>query len=106
MRLDLSESQLLALDEIRGSGGLIFEVKIEGLAHSPRDTHTAQDLVSYPVNLAQWSQVMSQLEYSDAFAVGVELAVTASQHFASSVNFLRVARRHLAAGEYDSVVSA
>jgi hypothetical protein len=106
LRLDLSESQLLALDEIRGSGGLMFEVKIAGLAHSPRDTHAAQDLVSYAVNLTQWAELMSQLEFSDAFAVGVELPVTASQHFASSVNFLRVARRQLAAGEYDSVVSA
>ncbi|BFG77834.1 hypothetical protein PTKU46_58670 [Paraburkholderia terrae] len=106
LRLDLSESQLLALDENRGSGGLMFEVKISGLAHSPRDTHVAQDTVSYAANLAQWAELMSQLEFSDAFAVGVELPVTASHYFASSVSFLRVARRQLAAGEYDSVVSA
>ncbi|WNC90231.1 hypothetical protein RI103_02395 [Paraburkholderia sp. FT54] len=106
LRLDLSESQLLALDEIRGAGGLTFEVKIVGVAHSPQDNHVTQDTIGYAVNVAQWTDLMSQLEFSDAFAVGVELPVNASSYFAPSVNLLRVARRHLAAGEYDSAVSA
>ena len=105
LRVDLSENQLVALDELCCGGGIVFQVTVKGMAHSPLDTHPVEDALQYRVNLSQWAEVMGQLEFGDAFVVGVEIPANSAPEFTSALQFLRAARRNLAAGEYDAVVS-
>ncbi|MET3233309.1 UNVERIFIED_ORG: hypothetical protein ABIC54_005520 [Burkholderia sp. 1263] len=105
LRLDLGENQLVSLDEFSGGGGMVFLVTIKGMAHSPQYSHAVEDALQYRVNLSHWTEVMGQLEFRDAFVVGVEIPANSIPEFTPALQFLRAARRNLATGEYDAVVS-
>ncbi|WP_175701374.1 hypothetical protein [Burkholderia ambifaria] len=103
--VDLNESQLVALDELRGTGGVTFQVALKGMAHSSLDAHPVEEVLRYPLNLSQWSELIGDLGFADAFVVSVEIPVDSCRSFPAVTQLLRAARRHLVAGEYDTVVS-
>lgn len=105
LRVMLSDRQLLALEELRGGGGLVFEVEILGLAHAPNDTHPVADSVRVEVNLSDWTKVLESLGVADSFVVGVEAPLDAPPQMAHAVEYLKKARRALVAGEYEQTVS-
>ena len=104
-RVMLSDRQLLALEEFRGNGGLVFEIELIGLAHAPNGTHCATDNVRVEVNLSDWVKVLQSLGVADSFVVGVEAPLDAPPQMANAVEYLKKARRALAAGEYEQTVS-
>ncbi|MGY6121598.1 hypothetical protein ACW9YQ_14730 (plasmid) [Paraburkholderia strydomiana] len=106
LRTDISDTQLLEIEESRGSDGLVFEIVLVGLAHMPQDTYATQETLRYDVNLSSWTQVLNQLGFADSFVVGVQIPVNPPEQLAAAVNFLQVGRRSLAAGENDAVVGA
>ncbi|TGP40561.1 hypothetical protein EN871_27770 [bacterium M00.F.Ca.ET.228.01.1.1] len=105
LRLMLSDRQLLALEELRGGGGLVFEVEIIGLAHAPNDTYPVADSVRVEVNLSNWVKVLESLGVADSFVVGVEAPLDAPPQMAHAIEYLKKARYALAAGEYEQTVS-
>jgi len=105
LRVMFSDRQLLALEEIRGGGGLVFEIEIIGLAHAPNDTHPVAENVRVEVNLSDWVKVLESLGVADSFVVGVEAPLDAPPQMAHAIEYLKKARRALAAGEYEQTVS-
>ncbi|KAA8769434.1 hypothetical protein [Burkholderia pseudomallei] len=107
LRVDVTDSQLLALEDLRGSGGLEFEVQLTGRGHSPRETVPVEDRLRHTVNLSDWAQVLGQLGFADIFVLGVEMPVgPIPNELASAVKLLRDAQRLLVAGEYELVVAS
>jgi hypothetical protein len=107
LRVDIMDSQLLVLEDLRRSEGLEFEVQLTGQGHSPRETIPVEDRLRYAVNLSDWAQVLGQLGFADIFVLGVEMPVgSIPDALASAVKLLRDAQRLLVAGEYELVVAS
>ncbi len=103
--VDLNDSQLAALDELRGAGGITFQVALKGMAHSSVDAHPVEEVLQHHVNLSQWVELIGELGFTDAFVISVDIPVDTSDAFPAVTHLLRAARRQLVTGEYDTVVS-
>jgi hypothetical protein len=62
--------------------------------------------VRVEVNLSDWVKVLQSLGAADSFVVGVKAPLDAPPQMIHAIEYLKVARRTLAAGEYEQAVSA
>ncbi|WP_434660726.1 hypothetical protein P5W99_10945 [Paraburkholderia sp. A3BS-1L] len=106
LRVIFGDVQLLALEELRGGGGVIFEVEVIGLAHAPNDTYPTDQSVRVEVNLSDWVKVLESLGAADSIVVGVDISLSAPAQMVHAVEYLKKARRALVAGEYEHTVAS
>ena len=106
MRVELTDTQVLALETMRGGGGLEFQIDVRGLGHAQTGTVPVADTVNYSANLSKWADVLRELGYADVFVVGIELPLRdIPLSLSSAAGMLRTAQRQLLAGEYSVVVA-
>jgi hypothetical protein len=104
--LNLGESQLLALEEIRNGNGLFFQLHLYGEGVGPQRMQ-CQDELQYEANLSKWVQILKQLELSDVLLVGIHLpSGRAGDKLRPAVDLVRKAYQDLLAGNYEHVVVA
>lgn len=104
--LDLSSTQLEALEELRAGGALHFRLDIAALVRSAeRGVERGFQQLWHEVNLASWLRVLEDLGSFDALLLCVELPEI-DQHapLSSAVSEIRQAHRDLLAGRYDAAV--
>lgn len=106
LRVTLGDAQLLALEELRGGGGVVFEVEVIGLAHAPNDTYPAAHSVRVETNLSHWVKILESLGTADSIVVGVDIPLNASTQMIHAVECLKKARQALVAGEYQHAVGS
>ncbi|CRY45827.1 hypothetical protein Y045_4623 [Burkholderia pseudomallei MSHR2451] len=106
LRVTFGDVQLLALEELRGGGGVVFEVEVTGLAHAPHDVYPTNQNVRIEVNLSDWVKVLESLEAADSFVVGVDIPLSAPTQLGHAVEYLKKARHALVVGEYEHTVAA
>lgn len=106
LRVTFGDAQLLALEELRGGGGVVFEVEVIGLAHAPNDTHPTEHTVRLEMNLSHWAKVLESLGAADSIVVGVDIPLNASTRMVHVVTCLKKARDALVAGEYHHAVGS
>lgn len=75
LRLDLSENQLVSLDEFSGGGGIVFQVTLKGMAHSPQDSHAVESDIDglgghvVPLRLCRDLPQSGSAECAEAFGI-------------------------------------
>lgn len=106
LRVTFGDVQLLTLEELRGGGGVIFEVEVIGLAHAPNDIYPIDQSVRVEVNLSDWVKVLESLGAADSIVVGVDIPLSVPAQMVHAVECLKKARRALVVGEYDHAVAS
>jgi hypothetical protein len=106
LRVTFGDAQLLALEELRGGGGVVFEVEVIGLAHGPNDTFPTAHSVRVEINLSDWVKVLESLGAADSIVVGVDIPLSAPPQMIHAVECLKKARGALVAGEYHNAVGS
>lgn len=106
LRVTFGDAQLLALEELRGGGGVNFEVEVIGLGHAPNDIYPTDHSVRVELNLSNWVKVLESLGAADSIVVGVDIPLSAPTQMVHAVECLRNARGALVAGEYHQTVSS
>lgn len=104
--LTVTQEQLSALEDLRGGGGVHFELVLQGETEGQHGILRADDVVLWKANLSAWMSVLAELCVKDVVVVSVELpSYTASGKGRSAIDALRRAKEDMIAGNYDVVVS-
>jgi HEPN domain-containing protein len=104
--LPISTEQLDALDQMRGGGGLRFELVLQGETRGPHGILRADDTVVWHASLSTWMPVLDELGLKESVLVAVEIPKHGANGFGrAAVEALRKAKRDLIAGDYEMVVS-
>lgn len=104
--LDLSESQLFALETQRNGGGLRFRLILSGRADGNRGRMEARDEITCEVTLSDWARILKEAAYRDILVFGIELPPTIlGGQLTTARNLVAKAHQDLIAGQYDDVVS-
>jgi hypothetical protein len=99
-------TELNALEELRGAGGIHFELILQSKTEGQHGILREDDTVFWSSNLSAWTSVLAELGLKEIVLVAVQIP----KHEASGVGkvaieTLRKAKEDLIAGEYEMVVS-
>lgn len=104
--LSVTQSQLFALEKLRGRHGLHFRFKFSVLADGPKGVWPQQDEISYRVNLSDWARVLGELHGPEYLVIGVETPRCNKDHaLAEAVGRIQSAHGYLVVGRFDAVIS-
>ncbi|MDP1610663.1 MAG: hypothetical protein Q8M11_06370 [Sulfuritalea sp.] len=105
-QLDLSESQIFALETLRNGGGLRFKFILMGYADGNLDRIAVRDELQCDVTLSDWARVLKEIGYCDVLIIGLELP---GNHIGNALvparDLVTKAHADLIAGRYDDVVA-
>jgi hypothetical protein len=104
--LAITPEQLNALEELRGAGGIHFELILQSETEGQHGTLREDDTVVWSSNLSAWTSVLAELGLKETVLVAVQIP----KHEASGVGkvaieTLRKAKEDLIAGKYEMVAS-
>jgi hypothetical protein len=104
-RLALPNAQLLALEELRQGGSLVFRLDIRGNSHGPSGVRSIDDQLLMTVNVSDWSRVLREAGLADVLVVGVHMPIDGPDHVRAALNLVRKANEHLEFGHYSAAVA-
>jgi HEPN domain-containing protein len=104
--LAITPEQLNALEELRGGGGVQFELILQSETEGQHGILRADDTVFWSANLSVWTSVLAELGLKETVLVAVQIPKhEANGAGRTAIETLRRAKEYLIAGEYEMVVS-
>lgn len=100
---DLTSEQLTLMEDLRGSGDLVFNLHFLCEVSNGDDVVGGDDDVRFYVNRSSWIAVMKQFGRDRIVLLEVDLPTEAGE-IKTAVSLLKRAREELDAGNYDGVV--
>lgn len=104
-RLGVSNSQLLALEELRQGRSLVFTLDVRGSSHGPRGVRSLDDQLQLRVNVSDWARVLKECNAADVLLVGVQMPLDGGTHGRAALDLVKRANEHLVFGHYTAAVA-
>jgi hypothetical protein len=105
-RLNIADSQLLALEELRRGRGLVFTLDVRGNSHGSHGIRTFNETIQLPVNVSEWVRVLKEANGAEVLLVGVHLPVDGADNGKrAAIDLVRRANEHLVLGHYSVAIA-
>jgi hypothetical protein len=104
--LPLTAEQFFALEELRGGSGLLFNLKLQGLARRADNQEVCEEQLVLPVEFSAWTKILSDLDLAQIVPIGIHLPIDPpAPPLKQAAEILKGAYRALVAADYEKVVS-
>jgi hypothetical protein len=105
-RLALPGTQLLALEQMRQAGGLMFILDVRAHATGSLGVRSISETVQLTVNVSDWARALKDMGAADVLLVGVHLPLERTDIGArAAIDLVRKANEHLTFGHYSVAVA-
>lgn len=104
--LPLTAEQFFALEDLRGGAGLLFNLKLQGLARTANDQEVCEEQLVLSVESSAWTRILSDLALAEIVPIGIHLLIDPpGPTLKQAAEILKGAYRALVAADYEKVVS-
>ena len=103
--LFLSEGQLAAIEQARGTGGLVFDLELFATATGNKGAEYTKAEFKYERNLVDWTKLLREFGASEYMCVPVAMPQVGSENaHTAAVKWLRSAQKFMQQGEFAAAI--